>query len=127
MRDVPDRRIVDWLNRMPEASIWLTTISIFELRHGIELLADSRRRRQLENHFAHVLDTDIQGRILPFDENAAAIAATIAARRRQNGQLTKIRDTFIAGIIVSRRADFATRNVRHFKDLKIQVLDPWAE
>ncbi len=74
-----------------------------------------------------MLDTDIQGRILPFDENAAAIAATIAARRRQNGQLTKIRDTFIAGIIVSRRADFATRNVRHFKDLKIQVLDPWAE
>ncbi len=42
------------------------------------------------------------------------------------GRLLEIRDTFIAGIVVSQHADFATREVRHFQDLDIRVIDPWA-
>jgi predicted nucleic acid-binding protein len=126
MRDEPDTGIALWLNRLPEASIWLTTITIFEVRYGIEVLPASRRRRRLELEFGHVLDTEIQGRILSFDENAATVASVIAATRRRRGRPSEIRDTLIAGIVISRRAEFATRNVRHFGDLDIQLIDPWA-
>jgi len=126
MRDEPDVGIAHWLNRLPEVSIWLTTITIFEVRYGIEVLPASRRRRRLEQEFGRVLNTEIQGRILPLDENAAAAASVIAATRRRSGRSSEIRDTLIAGIVISRRAKFATRNVRHFGDLEIHLIDPWA-
>jgi toxin FitB len=126
MRDHPDAKVADWLDRLPESSVWLTAISIFELRYGIEILAAGRRRRQLEHEFARVVDTDLQGRILPFDNEAAAAASLIAAARRKTGRPSEARDTMIAGIVVAQRADFATRNVRHFRDLSINVIDPWS-
>jgi hypothetical protein len=126
MRDDPDAAIADWLNRLPEASIWVTTITIFEIRYGIEVLPASRRRRRLQQEFSRVLDTEIEGRILPFDENAAAAASVIAATRRRSGRPSEIRDTLIAGIVMARHTEFATRNIRHFEDLEIRLIDPWA-
>jgi len=122
----PDRRIVAWLDRFPRESLWLTAISFFELRYGIEILGVGRRRRELEQGLARVLDPGFDGRILPFDDNAAEAASLIAARRRQSGRPAEVRDTLIAGIVVAHGADFATRNVRHFQDLDVRVIDPWA-
>jgi toxin FitB len=127
MRDHPDSKVTEWLDRLPEASVWLTAISVFELRYGIEILAAGRRRRQLEQEFARIIDTDLQGRILPFDKDAAAAAGSIAAARQKKGRPSEARDTMIAGIVVARGADFATRNVRHFQDLSIRVIDPWSK
>jgi toxin FitB len=127
MLDEPDKKIVAWLDRAAPESVWTTTISIFELRYGIELLPAGRRRTHLEREFARVIDTDLQGQVLGFDENAAASAGLIAAVRRQNSHPIEIRDTLIAGIVTSRQADFATRNVRHFEDLDIRLIDPWAD
>jgi predicted nucleic acid-binding protein len=61
-----------------------------------------------------------------FDSSAALEAALIAATRRKAGRPIDIRDTQIAGIALARRASLATRNVRHFSDLKVPVIDPWA-
>jgi predicted nucleic acid-binding protein len=122
----PDRRIVAWLDRFPRESLWLTAISFFELRYGIEILAVGRRRRELEQGLARVLDPGFHDRILPFDDNAAGAASLIAARRRQSGRPAEVRDTLIAGIVVAHGADFATRNVRHFQDIDVRVIDPWA-
>ena len=68
----------------------------------------------------------IQGRILPFDAPAAEAAASLAAVRRRQGRPGELRDTMIAGIAIARRATLATRNVRHFADLPVAVIDPWA-
>jgi toxin FitB len=125
MEDEPDKKIAAWLDKFPWESFWLTTISLFELRYGIESLAAGRRRAEFEEGFARVLNPGFHGRILPFDESAAAAAGLIAASRRRRGRPTEIRDTLIAGIAVAHRADFATRNARHFSDLGISVIDPW--
>jgi toxin FitB len=58
---------------------------------------------------------------------AASAAAQLAARRQRAGTSTDIRDTQIAGIAVARRATLATRNVRHFEALDIEVVNPWGE
>jgi predicted nucleic acid-binding protein len=118
--------VANWLDRQPMESLWITTVTVFEIRYGIEVLETGRRRKRLEDVFERALVEDFQGRIMPVDETAARAAAAIAARRRRKGRMAEFPDAIIAGILVSRRADFVTRNVRHFDDLDIRVIDPWA-
>ena len=124
-RDV-DTKIRDWLDSLPPESIWVTTITIFEVRFGIEVLTKGRRRQQLEDDFVETIAEDFQGRVLDLDQAAAQTAASLCAQRKLRGRPIEMRDTLIAGIVVSRRAELATRNVRHFGDLEISVVDPWA-
>ena len=121
-----DSRVVAWLDKQPPESIWTTAVTIFEIRFGLALLPSGRRKRQLGDAFEKVLDEDLEGRILPFDHEAAAEAANRAAERRAIGKPLDFRDIEIAGIVASRRATLATRNIRHFRDLRIEFVDPWA-
>ena len=125
MRHDADTVVVGWLDRQPPESIWITAVTVFEVHFGLELLAQGRRRRQLEEAFARALDEDFEDRILPFELNAARAAALIAARQRQAGRPIAIRDAQIAGIAAARRTSLATRNTRHFADLGIRLIDPW--
>ncbi len=126
MRTVPETPVVAWLDRQPAESIWITSITLFEAHLGLALLPSGRRRKMLETAFARVLNDDLQNRVLDFDSAAATEAASLAAARRKKGQPVDMRDTQIAGIALARRATIATRNVRHFADLKISLVDPWA-
>ncbi len=113
------------LDRQPAESIWTTAVTVFEIRFGIELLANGHRGETLETLFEQSLVEDFQGRVLPFDDAAAREAAIIAAQRQRDGRPVDLRDTQIAGIAVARRAAVATRNLRHFQGLDVGVLDPW--
>lgn len=124
--DAEDSTVVAWLDKQPSESIWTTAVTIFEIRFGIALLPPGRRQRQLGDAFAKVLDEDLEGRILPFDHEAAAEAANRAAERRAIGKPLDFRDIEIAGIVSARQATLATRNLRHFQDLRIELVDPWA-
>jgi toxin FitB len=126
MRRDADLKIRDWLDSQPSESIWVTAITVFEVRLGIEILAKGRRRKQLEEDFVQTLAEDFDGRVLDLDQAAAEKAATLCAERRLRGRPIDMRDTLIAGIVVSRRAQLATRNVKHFDDLEVAVIDPWA-
>jgi toxin FitB len=64
--------------------------------------------------------------VLDFDRPAAEAAAALAAERQLKGRSVDVRDTQIAGIVVSRRAKLATRNVKRFADLNAEVVNPWA-
>jgi toxin FitB len=121
----PDRAVLSWLDRQPVESVWLSSITVFEAKFGLELLPTGRRRMQLERVFEQVLQDDFAGRILPFDQSAADQAATLAAKRKHAGTPVDFRDTAIAGIVLARRASLATRNRRHFSDTGISLIDPW--
>jgi predicted nucleic acid-binding protein len=125
MRSAPDLEVVAWLDRQAPDSLWITSITVFEARLGLALLPAGRRRRALERAFALLLEEDLENRVLDFDIAAATAAAELAAARQQAGRPTDMRDTQIAGIAVARRATLATRNVRHFADLAVPVIDPW--
>lgn len=125
MRRTPDAVVVGWLDRQPAESIWITSITMFEARLGLELLPDGKRKAALEMAFARLLEEDLQHRVLDFDTAAAVEAAKLAARRQRAGRPVDIRDTQIAAIALARHATLATRNERHFSDLAIKVIDPW--
>jgi hypothetical protein len=126
MHIAPDAPVVAWLDRQPAESIWITSITLFEALFGLALLPSGRRRQTLEAAFARLLKEDLQDRVLDFDSAAATEAALLAATRRKHGRPVDMRDTQIAGITLARRATLATRNVRHFADLRISIVDPWA-
>lgn len=125
MRSRPDAAVLDWLDRQASQAVWITSITLFECRFGLALLPDGRRRNTPEAAFADVLSQDLEDRVLPFDVDAAAQAATLAAARHRGGRPLDIRDTQIAGIAQARRATLATRNVRHFGGLSVPVVNPW--
>jgi predicted nucleic acid-binding protein len=126
MRTVPETLVVAWLDHQPAESVWVTSITLFEARLGLGLLPSGRRRQTLETAFARLLKEDLENRVLDFDGAAAIEAASLAAAGQKNGRPVDMRDTQIAGIAIARRATLATRNVRHFADLKISIVDPWA-
>ncbi len=127
MHRAPEAAVVAWLDRQPAESIWITSITLFESRLGLALLPRGRRQQLLEAAFGRLLEEDLENRVLDFDSAAATEAAALAAERQKAGRPVDVRDTQIAGIALARRATLATRNVRHFQDLKIPVIDPWDE
>ncbi|MDA8288188.1 MAG: type II toxin-antitoxin system VapC family toxin [Actinomycetota bacterium] len=126
MRSEPEAIVVDWLDAQPSESIWTTSVTVFEIRTGLELLPSSRRRRHLEAAFERVLNEDLDQRVLAFDAAAADAAGALVARRQRAGKAVEIRDAQIAGIALARKAPVATRNVRHFTDLGVRLIDPWS-
>lgn len=127
MQQQPDPQVVAWLDDQPAESIWLSSITLFEARYGLALLASGQRKKMLQERFEELLQQDLQNRVLLFDINAANHAAQLAAERKTRGRPVDMRDTFIAGIALARRATLATRNLRHFDDLSVPVVNPWAE
>jgi predicted nucleic acid-binding protein len=125
MRTKPDTVVVEWLDRQPADSIWVTSITVFEARFGLSLLPKGRRRGSLERAVERVLTEDLASRVLNLDEMAAVTAGQLAAERQRAGRVVDLRDTLIAGIAQARRATIATRNTRHFEGLDVPVVDPW--
>jgi predicted nucleic acid-binding protein len=121
----PDPSVVTWLDAQPAESIWTTSITVFEIQTGLELLKTGRRRTHLEKAFEQLLSEELDGRVQSFDRAAALAAGTIAAARQRAGLSMEVRDVEIAGIALARRATLATRNVRHFTDLGVDLADPW--
>jgi len=123
MRRAEEPATIDWFDRQDVSQLWMTTISVHEIRYGIELQPSRRRRRNLERNFDDLLAAGFGSRVLPFDTSAAKLSASIAARRYKAGTPAGLADTQIAGIAVSRNAALATHNLRHFSDLPVPVID----
>jgi toxin FitB len=125
MRLASSEAVADWLDRQDETSIWITSVTVLEVRIGIEILMPGRRRDNLSADFERLLEAFIQGRVVAFDTSAARAAAKLTVDRRRMGRPGEIGDTMIAGIALATGACLATRNTRHFADVAVTVIDPW--
>ena len=125
MRPADNAAPVEWLDMQAIDLIWTTSVTLFELRVGMLLLPQGQRRSGLIATLDAFLSA-IDHRILPFDARAAENAAQIAADRTAKGRNLSDHDTQIGGIVVSRRAKLATRNIKDFDDLGFALIDPWA-
>jgi predicted nucleic acid-binding protein len=117
--------VVHWLDRQAVPSVWTTTVTVFEIRTGLSVMPMGRRRAVAEAAFVTLIEQDLADRVLSFDRAAAEEAALLMASRHAKGRMKEARDTMIAGIAMAQRATLATRNIRHFDDLSVPVIDPW--
>ncbi len=124
-RPNPKEAVLQWLDRQPEFSIWTTSITLMEIRFGLESMPPGRRREQMTQAVEAVLKEEIEERYLFFDIAAARQAAELMALRKRKGRPVQLRDTMIAGIALASHATLATRNVRDFEDLSVPVVNPW--
>ena len=125
MRTVADPDIVRWVNLQPATSIWISSVTIFEIRFGLQAMPPGKRQAAMAAGFERWLAGVVEGRIAGFDEAAAERAAELAAARRRTGRPGDLRDTMIAGIVLANHATLATRNVKHFEDIAKWVVNPW--
>jgi len=127
MRPTADLTAVRWLDAQPRLSVWTTSVTVFELRTGIAIMPEGRRRASLQASLDRVIERSIEERILPFDIPAAVESAKLVGRRRRMERPSELRDTMIAGIAIAHRATLATRNIRDFENLPVPVVNPWAD
>jgi hypothetical protein len=125
MHRTPDTSVIAWLDRQPRTSVWTTSITILEVRFGLQVMPGGKKRSVLIEVFERVLTEKIERRVAPFDTLAAQHAAELMAVRQKNGRPGELRDSMIAGIVLASRATLATRNAKHFDDLSISVVNPW--
>jgi toxin FitB len=125
MRQVPDKTVVAWLDRQPRTSIWTTSVTVLEVRFGLQIMASGKRRSALVEAFEVALDA-IGNRVVPFDIVAAQQAGDLMASHHKKGRPGELRDTMIAGIVLAQHATLATRNTAHFDDISAPIVDPWA-
>ncbi|MGD9541300.1 type II toxin-antitoxin system VapC family toxin [Methylocystis sp.] len=125
MRSEPSPRVRAWVDRQRSENLWTTSITAMELYQGVARLGDSERKARLSATIHTMLSEDFALRIANFDLEAALATAVVAAERLKIGRPIEIRDTQIAGIAISRKASIATRNVRHFSGLPIELINPW--
>jgi len=126
MRDTPSPFVIAWLDHQVREAVWMAAITTMELHHGIRTLPSGRRRDALRVGLDRLVAEKIGDRIAIFDDAAARATASITADRQRAGRTRDLRDSMIAGIVVATGASLATRNTRHFADLAISLIDPWA-
>jgi toxin FitB len=124
MRQTPETKVVNWLDMQPRTSIWITSVTVLEVRFGLQIMPAGKRRDSLMQAFEELLKK-IGQRVAGFDAEAAQQAADLMASRNKKGTPAELRDTMIAGIVLARHAALATRNTVHFGDLATPVINPW--
>lgn len=122
---MPNETVIRWLDVQPRDSIWITSVTLMEIRSGLLAMPVGRKRSSLIEALGTLLGEKIEGRIASFDIPAAEQAAELIAKRRLRGRPIDHRDTMIAGIALATRGTLATRNTSHFADLSVPVVNPW--
>jgi len=125
LRPSPDPAVETWIGDRRATDLYFSAIGEAELRYGVAVLPAGRRRTALASAIEAILREDFSDRVLPFDREAARDYADIAAMRRAAGRTVPPTDCQIAAIARSRGMAVATRNVRDFENIGIEVIDPW--
>ena len=125
LRPAPEPRVEAWLAVQDGAAVYLTAISEAELRYGVAIMADGRRRVALSDAVDRILREDFAGRILPFDSGGAEAYAAIGAARRALGRPIAHANCQIAAIALARGFTVATRNTTDFEGCGMALTNPW--
>ncbi len=125
LRSRPHSAAVDWLDRQVIETLYLTTITLAELRFGVASLPAGRRRDRLGARIEDEVIGAFTGRILAFDEPASVAYATLRARARDQGLTLGATDAYIAGIVAAHGFAIATRDRAPFEAAGVAVIDPF--
>lgn len=125
MRPKPHESVMAWVEGFLPIQLCTTAITVAEIRRGIGLLPEGRRRNALVAAAGDVFDLYLHGRILPFDAVAADIFADITTKHRNTGRSLAAFDAQIAAIARANDAILATRNMKDFQDCGVRLVNPW--
>lgn len=124
MRPSADPSVIDWLNRQPAETLFLTSVTLAELLFGIAALPEGKRKNALASTLDGLLEL-FGDRILPFETKAAQSYATLATQARAVGKGLPTPDGYIAAIAAATGFSVATRDTAPFDAVGVAVINPW--
>ena len=123
----PNMKIVKWLDQIDPNRIYLSVITIGEIRKGIEKLPSSKRKRTLKEWLETDLLLRFQGKILEITTDVMLIWGELAGRLEKDGKPITAIDSLIAAIVLQGDFCLVTRNDRDFQHTGVKVINPWKE
>ncbi|ABE64888.1 Prevent-host-death protein (plasmid) [Nitrobacter hamburgensis X14] len=126
-RSAPDPKVLAWLDTIDEDRAFISVASIAELKRGIALMDDGRRREALTAWLAEDLTARFAGRIVPIDPAIAERWGDLMAQARQSGFALSAMDGFFAATAHDRDLVLATRNTKDFAPLGVALFNPWTD
>ena len=125
LKERPNEAVVAWMNGIPKEEQFTTSVCLAEVKKGLARMTDGRRRRHREEAAYHLFHLGFADRILPFDVQAAELFGEVFETRRRSGGSYNVEDCMIAAIAKAHGMAVATRNVRDFEGIGVEVIDPW--
>src|SRR6266849_5091329 len=123
----PDSGVVAWLAEADEDRVFISVITLAELRYGIERMPAGARRNRLDMWVSEQLPARFEARVLSIDTEAADTWGRVMARGQVRGRLVGTMDTFIAATAERHHLTLVTRNVPDFDALGIRLINPWSK
>ena len=122
--EMPNPRVVAWMNQQVINTLYVPSVVMGELLHGVAILPEGKRKESLSQTVEEWLQK-FAGRILPLDGEAVRCYAALAAKARSAGQPLGQNDAYIAATAQARGFAVATRDVRPFQTAGLEVINPW--
>ena len=125
LRQIPEVRVIHWIDAQAMETLFLSAITVAKLRAGVALLPAGKRRSGLHENLEKRVLPLFAGRVLPFDLACTQAYVASMAEARTAGQTISTADGYIAAIAAANGFAVATRDIRPFEAAGVTVINPW--
>lgn len=125
LRKQPDESVLAWLNEQPLETLYLSAMTVAEMRAGVALMPDGKRKKLLDESIEEKLLPLFSGRVLPFAMSCTRAYAEVLATARKAGSGIAAADAVIAAIAHNGGFIVATRDTSPFEAAGLRVINPW--
>lgn len=125
LRPEPDARMIAWIDAQPLETVYLSAITVAELRAGVAMLPAGRKRNRLHDALEKQVLPLFVGHVLPFDGECTVAYASVLAKARAAGLAIATADGYIAAIAATHGFAVATRDTGPFVAAGVTVINPW--
>ncbi len=124
-RPAPDPRVLAWIDAQALETLFLSAITVAELRFGVAAMPVGQRRTVFNDRLESEVLPLFAGRILPFDLDASRAYADLMAKARASGKAVGTADGYIVATALASGLTVATRDAGPFEAAGLKVIDPW--
>jgi predicted nucleic acid-binding protein len=125
VRNQPERRVMDWMRAADESLLYLSVLTLGEIRKGAAILPQSKRRTYLESWLELDLQVRFSGRILDIDNAVSDRWGWLSAEAQRQGRPLSAIDGLLAATAIHHNLTIVSRNVSDFTHTHALVLNPW--
>jgi len=125
LRRAPEARVINWIDAQSLETLYLSAITVAELRFGVATLPVGKRRDELQSSLENQILPLFSGRVRPFELDCTAAYAELMAKAKSAGLAIAAADGYIAAIAATNRFSVATRDVSPFQAAGVNVINPW--
>ena len=126
VKTTPNENVINWINHTPNKRLFLSVITIGEIRKGITKLPDSKKKHQFTN-WLNTLREDYQTRIYPIDLAVAECWGSLQGNAENKGTPVASIDSLIAAVAQTYNLIVVTRNEKDFSSTNVTILNPWQD